>query len=205
MEDWNIFFNAGLGKLKFGMSPAEVALHDPIYGGNPIAKEYGNSAETLVEDLGDFAEFFSDDILQGAAEASRRFDEETSILFSELRQTPYVLNLEYVDRKLTSIGLRQDCLVLNHSGFYIFEHSAKQCLEYFQNLNGGAQFFEDQALFDKIGILLSGFYYQNDSGSWRFFNENSAENTQRFITVFAPSELQSYLNSDFSDVDFSSK
>lgn len=205
MSDWNLKLNQGLGQLSFGMSQIDVSQLNSIYGENPVVKEYGNSADSFVGDLGPFADLFTDEELADSVALEQKFDAETAGLIGEVREKPYILNLEYSAGVLSSIGLRDDCTVVHHMEAHVFTEDPKMILQYFQSLNGGAKYREADVIFDRIGLLLSGLYYQGPKGAWRFFSKRDEFFEGRFVTIFAPSEIDRYLTADFVEVDFFQK
>ena len=205
MENWEIKPNIGLGSLLFGMTREEVALYDTVYGTDPAVKQYGHSADSLLADLGDFAGFFSEDILEGAQDAAREFDAETADLVEETRMEHCYVAFEYEREKLSSISIRNDCAQLNFDGDQVFPMPSQALLIKLQRLNRGAKVHNDDVLFEQLGLMLTGFYTQSETGAWRFFQDGRGPSSERFVTLFAPSRLNSYLTDAFLNVDFTTR
>ncbi len=205
MEPWEIEPNLGLGHIRFGMTPEQVGRFDAIYGSDPVIKHFGHSADSLLNDLGDFASFFSDEVLEGAQSSARELDAQTAGLIGETRLEKCYLGLEYDKNALSSISVKDDCADARFEDHRVFFEPAQQVLARFQSLNGGAKVFNDDVIFDRIGVLLSGFYEQNAKGTWRFGAHGPDSRGDRFVTLFAPSQRDKYLTSEFADVDFLTK
>lgn len=203
MENWTVHPNIGLGLLHFGMSQEQVSEHNKIYGDIHSVKKYGTLSESFLADLGPFAEQFSQEMIDGAKNAAKGFDGKTKHLEEEVRQNPYRLRLEYSNGKLASISVQNDCVDLTYGDVNVFSENPKNLLLLLQKENSGALAHADEVIYDKLGIIVSGFYFQSDNQAWRFYREDSGRPEGRFVTVFSPSEINMYLTDDFVEVDFS--
>lgn len=212
-NNWEILLTKGLGKIAFGFSRVRVAKLTEIYGDiSTVYDAETNLLNSASED--EFKDFlarngmenlFSEDEIAATTELSESLAQQDVNIVDERRIKDHALALEYKDDALYSLttdGLNTE---IHHGEKLIFATGAKEILEHFQRLNGGASVYHGDVIFDKIGVLLSGFYYQNTNGSWRFYSEDSKNAEERFITLFAPSELDRYLTDEFTDVDFLNK
>ncbi len=189
MENWTVKPNRGLGQLLFGMTQSDVSQFNDIYGAEPFVKEYGNSADDFLSNLGEFAGFFSEDVLQGAEQASREFDASTAGLIDETRVKFCYLRLEYENHLLSSITIKNDCYNLELYGDKVFEIPSRDILLKLQSMNSGALFRNDEVVFAKLGLLLSGFYYQSAGNVGKFHSVNQKPERERFFTLFSQSQL----------------
>lgn len=210
-EAWTAHINIGLGPIKFGMSREDVAKFDGIFGELDRIIDFGEQEEQTDDELQDFinrlglaGEFNESEISEIVAIQNEQVAKDKNIV-DERRTNPFALALEYNRNSLFAITTDQHTDILSIDGIYVFRASPKDLCIYLQHTNGTALASEDNVLFDKLGILLSGFYFQNEAGSWRFYNSEKDANELRYFTIFASSEIERYLTDEYVSVDFTNK
>lgn len=214
MKDmWEIIIAKGLGAIGFGRSRDNVAGLSSQYG--EVSLVYNHETRTNeIPSEQDFEEFlsrlgvgdlFSQEEIETSKEAQEAIVNADHDVVEERRKNEFALSIEYEKDRLYAITTDGQNTKVHHEGRSIFGTDAKQLLQHFQNLNGGARVHETDVLFDKIGLLLTGLYYQNEQGAWRFYSEDDEVFEDRFVTVFDPSHINKYLTDDFVEVDFFKK
>lgn len=204
-EQWTIDPLKRIGSFYFGMSPDQVSSFDPLYGPVTATKTYGNEANAALENLGPFAHLFSDSVTALAIDSAKKSDSENVDLREDTRSKDCYLRLDYRGGSLSAVTLDSKCKDLNFNNLRIFEHDILLLLQYLQKVNGDAKIFEQNIIFDRLGLMLSSFYYENNAGAWRIYSNNDDGFDQQFVTVFAASELTRYLTEDFHNIDFATK
>lgn len=205
MKKWEFIPTQGLGNIKFGTSPSEVGLLNDDYGDIVSEHQYGSMAEDLLENLGPFANSFSEEILKMALDDAKDFDQKNASLFEQVRNRFGYLRCDFLEGSLVSITTGEDCSEAGILDLQVFHTAPQKMLSLMAKNFGPVYSSLDTIVFKNAGISLKGFYYQNDQGAWRFFSENDGRSEGRFATIFAPSELDRYLTEEFVEVDFFKK
>ncbi|MGH1368585.1 MAG: hypothetical protein ACRBCL_08200 [Maritimibacter sp.] len=209
-KDWEVFLTTGIGKAKFGISQKEFDAFSETYGKVFRSISFDDKEQT-AEEFRDFLEEFDlDDLLldeeiESAVKQSNEINLRFKGVIDERRLKEFIIAVEYNNGVFYSATTDGHNDQVHHEGLRIFSTDAKKLLQHFQNLNGGAKVHETDVLFDKIGILLTGHYYQNEQGSWRFYREGDSIFEDRFVTVFDPLYIGRYLTDGFVEVDFRQK
>ncbi|MFM2388471.1 MAG: hypothetical protein RLZZ437_26 [Pseudomonadota bacterium] len=204
-EQWEMKPGKGLGYLGFGMNQLDAKAFDHLYGNSVNTKTYGKSADTILENLGPFANFFSDAVKTLALDDTNKFDTETAGLVEETRNPGCYLRLDYWHGNLRAFTVDMDCIELRIQDFYIFNTEPRNTLFFLQQLNGRAIANEFDVIYEKLGIRLTAFHYQNASGAWRYFTNTDDFFGARFVTLFDPENVEKYLDRNFIEVDFTTR
>lgn len=154
-DDWTVFPCKGLGKLKFGMSPAQVDALSDTYGAVTGRGNNRASDDILRDTLEKFGGAMSEEEKQALiavyAESGPSADSVT-----ETRGNPGLV-LGYVADRLVEImpAKKQRPLLLD--GKDMLSLSALEALVLLERLNGGpGRYANTGAAFDKLAISVEG-------------------------------------------------
>jgi len=206
-SNWETHPTHGLGPLEFGMSRAEVSRHNGIFGEVTRLHYYGHSAETFKEDLGPFADVFTEDIIAAAKQAAQGFDKATAHLTEETRQEPCLMRFEYAHDKLCSIDIRNDCQLVHLQGQHIFAIPPKDLISALHNIDKGYTSDSYDLLFEGLGMMLYDFFTRDEtSGVWNVVPAHAEcdPSSPPGLVLFSPSQTKRYKKRGFS-VNYSSR
>lgn len=210
---WLINSGIGIGHLEFGQTRADVEAFAGIYGQVTRVLDGASSAMAGISD-DDFDRFLSDlgllDALSDEEKAAASaFDQElrsqSANIIDERRMGDFTLSLEYVDDALYSITTDALNSQIAIEDMPIFSTDPATLLHRLQVLNGDAAVSGSNVIFARLGLLISGLYFQNEYGVWTFYREDANRLRERSITVFAPQELDRYLTNGLQYTDFGNK
>ena len=166
-DPWAIHPCRGLGPLRFGMTPDEVAAHDALYGtperraGTDGASRDPIDIETEVEQtLALMAEAMEPeeldamrDDLVAALRTARAHEARTA---TEVR-VPSDLTLDYLDGRLRTIQLASDAAGAHLDGVPVFETEPVGLVGHLRERVGEGAFLRGTVLFEPLGLALVDF------------------------------------------------
>jgi len=180
--DWTAFPRKGLGKLKFGMSPAQVDALSDTYGAVTGRGNDRISDDILRDTLEKFGGAMSEEEKQALiavyAESGPSADSVT-----ETRGDPGLV-LGYKADRLAEImpARKQPPLLLD--GKDVLSLSALEALALLERLNGGpGRYASTEAAFDKLAISVEGFCVTDQAAGVRTLNEPDERFQGRTVTL----------------------
>lgn len=154
--DWTVFPGKGLGRLEYGMSPAQVDAFSDIYGAS-TGRGHDRAPDELLRDtLEKFGGAMSDEEKQ-ALIAAYAEDGASVESVTETRGDPGLV-LRYEADRLVEImpAITQRPLFID--GKDVFSLSAWEALALLERLNGGpGRYASTEAAFDRLAISTEGF------------------------------------------------
>lgn len=181
-DDWTVFPGKGLGKLKFGMSPAQVDVLSDIYGAVTGRRNDSIPDDILRDTLEKFGDGMSEEekqaLIAAYAESGPSDDRVT-----ETRGEPGLV-LQYEADRLVEImpAIRQRPLFLD--GKDIFSLGSLEALALLERLNGGpGRYASTEAAFDKLAISTDGFCVTDATASVRTLDETDEQFRGRTVTL----------------------
>lgn len=186
--DWTVFPRKGLGKLEFGMSPAQVDALADTYG---AVTGRGNDRvpdDLLRDTLVKFGDAMSEEEKQALiavyAESGPSADSVT-----ETRGNPGLVLGYRADRLVEIMPARnQRPLVLD--GTDILSLSGLESLALLERLNGGpGRYADTEAAFDNLAISADGFCVTDRAAGVRALDDSDERFVGRTVTL----RLEPYL------------
>lgn len=180
--DWTIIPGKGLGKLRFGMSPAQVDALSDTYGPVTGRKNDRIPDDILRDTLKKFGDGMSEEEKQALialyAESGPSADSVT-----EARGNPGLV-----------LGYKADCLVeimpakkqrpLFLDGKDLLSLSALEALALLERLNGGpGRYASTEAAFDRLAISVEGFCVTDRVAGVRALDEADERFQGRTVTL----------------------
>jgi hypothetical protein len=186
--DWTVFPRKGLGKLKFGMSSAQVDTLSDTYGA-VTGRGHDRIPDDLLRDtLEKFGDAMSEEekqaLIAAYAESGPSADSVT-----ETRGNPGLV-LGYRADRLVEImpAMNQRPLVLD--GEDILSLSGLESLALLERLNGGpGRYADTEAAFDTLAISADGFCVTDRAAEVRALDDSDERFVGRTVTL----RLEPYL------------
>lgn len=180
--DWTVFPGVGLGKLKFGMSPAQVDALSDTYGA--VA---GRANDRIPDDiLRDTLEKFGDGMSEEEKQALIAVYAESgpsADSVTETRGNPGLV-LGYKADRLVEImpAKKQRPLLLD--GKDVLSLSALEALALLERLNGTpGRYASTEAMFDRLAISVEGFCVTDRTDGMRTLDEADERFQGRTVTL----------------------
>ncbi|KXG87375.1 hypothetical protein [Agrobacterium bohemicum] len=181
-DDWKIFPREGLGKLKFGMSPAEVDAWSETYGA-VMGRGSDRASDGLLSDtLEQFGGAMSDEEKQAFIAAYAQNGPSADSV-TETRGNPGLV-LRYEAERLIEImpAIGQRPLFLD--GVDLLSVGALEALALLERLNGGpGRYANTEAAFDRIAISTDGFCVTDKASGVRTLNDGDERFQGRTVIV----------------------
>ncbi|MGV0810217.1 hypothetical protein [Mycolicibacterium setense] len=180
--DWTVFPCEGMGKLKFGMSPAQVDALSDSYGAVTGRGNDRVSDDLLRDTLEKFGDAMSEEEKQALiavyAESGPSADSVT-----EIRGNPGLV-LRYQDDRLVEIMSAKEQRPLFLDGSDIFALRDLEPLALLERLNGGpGRYADTEAAFDKLAISVDGFCVTDPAAGVRPLDEVDERFEGRTVTL----------------------
>ena len=181
-NDWTVFPGKGLGKLKFGMSPAQVDALSDTYGavtgrGNDRAPD-----DILRDTLEKFGDAMSEEEKQALIAAYAEQGPSADSV-SETRGNPGLV-LRYDAERLAEIMPAKKQRPLFLDGKDMLSLSALEALALLERLNGGpGRYASTGAAFDKLAISVDGFCVTERAIFVRTLDEADEQFQGRTVTL----------------------
>jgi len=152
--DWTIRPREGLGRLEFGMSPAQVDLLSATYG-----TITGRGADRVADDmLRETLEMFGDAMSDDEKQAFIAEYADNGPPADSVSETRGALVLRYEADRLCEIMPAGPRRPLFLDGRDVFAPRGLEPLELLERLNGGpGRYLDTEAAFDNLAISVSGF------------------------------------------------
>ncbi|MEI5681092.1 MULTISPECIES: hypothetical protein [unclassified Mesorhizobium] len=181
-DDWTVFPGKGLGKLEFGMSPAQVDALSDTYGAVTGRRNDAIPDDILRDTLEKFGDAMSEEekeaLIAAYAQSAPSADSVT-----EARGNPGLV-LHYEADRLVEImpAIKQRPLFLD--GKDVFSLSALEALALLERLNGGpGRYASTGAAFDKLAISTDGFCVTDAAAGVRTLDEADEQFQGRTVTL----------------------
>lgn len=192
--DWTVFPCRGLGKLEFGMSPAQVDALSDTYGAVTGRGNDRVSDDLLRDTLEKFGDAMSDEEKQALiavyVESGPSADSVT-----ETRGNPGLV-LRYQDDRLVEIMPAVEQRPLFVDGRDIFALRELDPLALLERLNGGpGRYADTEAAFDNLAISADGFCVTDPAAGVRPLDETDERFEGRTVTL----RTEPYLPEDEMD------
>ena len=181
-SDWTVFPRKGLGKLNFGMSPAQVDALSDVYGSATGRKSDRIPDDILRDTLGKFGDGMSEEEKQALIAAYTETGPSADSI-TEARGNPGLI-LRYETDQLIEImpAMMQRPLFLE--GKDLFSLDALDVLALMERLNGEpGRYAGTQAAFDRIAISLEGFCVTDRTGGMRALDDADERFSGRTVTL----------------------
>ena len=169
-DPWAIHPCQGLGPLRFGMTPGEIAAYDAIYGpperragtdgagGDPvdIETEVDETLALLAEAMPPEELAAMRDDLTAALRTSRAHEARTA---TEVR-VPSGLTLDYLDGRLRTIHAASDAARLHLDGVAVFDTELVDLVRHLRERAGEGAFLRGTTPFEPLGLVLVDFVHK---------------------------------------------
>ena len=180
--DWTVFPRKGLGKIKFGMSPAQVDALSDSYGAVT-----GRGNDRVPDDiLRDTLEKFGDGMSYEEKQAFIAVYAESgpsSDSVTETRGNPGLV-LGYRADRLVEIMPAKNQRPLFLDGKDILSLSGLESLALLERLNGGpGRYADTEAAFDELAISVDGFCVTDPAAGVRALDESDERFEGRTVTL----------------------
>lgn len=181
-DDWRIEPRRGIGRLTFGLLPAEVEAFGAIYGApGRIAQSHSAAdLETVI------ATQHLESALSAAEIAMlRRLAVEADLYSTQVLQGAGPTVLDYREGRLASVMVEPRSGPVAFLDKPVFELSARDTLLLFETANEGpGRYRSTEAAFDQLAISLDGFSAAG-AGGVRLLSAKDYDFKQRSITLRA--------------------
>ena len=182
VDDWTVFPRKGLGKLRFGMSPAQVDALSGTYGvitGQGSDRVPDDLLRDTLEKFGDaMSEEEKQALIAAYAESGPSADSVT-----ETRGNPGLV-LGYRADRLVEIMPAKNQRPLVIDGKDILSLSGLESLALLERLNGGpGRYSGSEAAFDNLAISANGFCVTDPAAEVRVLDDSDERFAGRTVTL----------------------
>ena len=181
-EDWTVFPGKGLGKLKFGMSPAWVDALSDTYGAVTGRGSDRTPDDILRDTLEKFGDGMSEEEKQ-AFIAVYTASGPSADSVTETRGDPGLI-LRYEADRLVEIMPAKKHRPLFLDGKDVLSLGAPEALALLERLNGRpGRYASTGAAFDALAISMKGFCVTDTAGGVRMLGEADERFQGRTVTL----------------------
>lgn len=180
--DWLVVPHTGIGRLVFGLTPAEVAAAAvPVYGTpTPLMRGADAAADTaaLIAELGSTLSAADISAMKQAVRDLAGLDRQNL----EKDRTPILL--EYRDGRLDGVTVEARHAETQFRNERIFSLDAREVLRLFERANGApGRFRSTEAAFDNLAVSLFAFSRVSPHGKVQVLREDDPDFAGRSVTL----------------------
>ncbi|WP_245259464.1 hypothetical protein [Methylobacterium sp. 10] len=180
--DWRAVPHTGIGRLVFGLTPAEVAAAaDPVYGvPTPIIRGAEAAADTDAMIAGYGASLSAADIaaMRQAARELAAMDRQN------LEKDRIPILLEYRDGRLDGVTVEARHAGTHFRNERVFSRDAREVLRLFERANGApGRFRSTEAAFDTLAVSLFAFSRVSPDGKVQVVRDDDPDFAERSVTL----------------------
>ncbi|WP_020177755.1 hypothetical protein [Methylopila sp. M107] len=179
-DPWRIDPLQGLGLLRFGMSPAEVAALADVYGAPTALLDNAYVIASTEDIIAQFGHDMSPDEIA----TLRQIALEQATLVSQNLDGPAPTLLEYHDGRLDCVMVEPACGPVTFQDRPVFDLDARDALALFETANGApGRYRSTEAAFDNLAVSLGSFSVIAPAGSLQILTQADDEFSERSIAV----------------------
>lgn len=182
-SDWEIKPRVGLGKLNFGMTRADVATFEEIYGSVEGTFDTKQLTASFDETAKLFGEFFSADDIAAVRDVVEKKEAEDHQV--ETLDTSGLV-LDYHNGRLVSVVVSERNAEVHLGGQPLFRLNPREALVVLEKANGRAGRYQATgAVFDGLAITCDGLSIVTDERTVEPLEDPSEHVETRTVTVAA--------------------
>lgn len=180
-DDWAVLPRIGMGRLRFGMSPAQVDALSHIYGALTGRVSDATPEALLRDTLEQFGAAMSEEDKQAMINANAALADSVT----EARGEPGLV-LTYERDRLAQIMPARGQRPLFLDGEDLLSVDALSALRLLERANGGpGRFAHSTAAFDTLAIMLEGFCVTDDDSGVLILDDTDERYTERTVLLRA--------------------
>ncbi|NJO32627.1 MAG: hypothetical protein HC869_05335 [Rhodospirillales bacterium] len=190
MNDWTIRPNVGLGRLRFGTTPAEVDQLTETYGAVNSRRSLAPPVDVTESTIELLKHMLTEEQISSFREASEAQRTSLSGLVQEIRG--HGLQLTYKNDRLDSLFAEWKTANINFEGHYLFTSNPIPAFLALQSANNAAPIVNDTDIyFANLHLGVYGFMDLNSNGRLvlrEVENERGGERSIIWGVDYAPGE-----------------